>query len=89
MLDADKQKQVLRRLSILRGQIDGLERMISDGKYCVDILTQISAIHEALRGVGKVVVQNHLATCVASDMRRGKGDAHVDELVKIIYKLSK
>lgn len=88
MLDDQTQKKVLRRLRIVRGQLDGLERMVSEGKYCVDVLTQVSAIHEALRGVGKVVVRNHLETCV-TDKLRDRDPAQYDELMDIVYKLSK
>ncbi len=89
MLDEKKRQKVLRRLKIIRGQVEGVERMIEEGKYCVDVLTQISAVHEALRGVGRVVVRQHLETCVASDIKRGRGDHHFDELTDIICKLSK
>ena len=89
MLNDKQQQQVLRRLKIIRGQVEGLERMIGEGKYCVDVLTQISAVHEALRGVGKVIVGQHLETCVANDIKKGKGDHHFAELLAIIYKLSK
>jgi DNA-binding FrmR family transcriptional regulator len=61
-IDQAVQRKALRRLSIIEGQLRGLRRMIEERQYCVDILTQISAIHEALRGVGKVVVRNHLET---------------------------
>ncbi len=88
VLDDQTQKKVLRRLRIVRGQLDGLERMVSEGKYCVDVLTQVSAIHEALRGVGKVVVRNHLETCV-TDKLRDRDPAQYDELMDIVYKLSK
>ena len=56
-IDEAVQKSALRRLSIIEGQVRGLRRMVEERKYCVDILTQISAIHEALRGVGKVIVR--------------------------------
>jgi DNA-binding FrmR family transcriptional regulator len=89
MLNDKQRKQVVRRLRIIRGQVEGLERMIEEGKYCVDVLTQVSAIHEALRGVGKAVVRNHLETCVARDLKRGEGQHHFDELVEIMHKLSR
>jgi DNA-binding FrmR family transcriptional regulator len=83
------QRQALRRLSIIEGQIGGLQRMVENGAYCVDVLTQISAIHEALRGVGKVVVRHHLETCVTEGLQGGERQHHYDELMDLIYKLSK
>lgn len=87
-MDDTTRDKALRRLRIVRGQLDGLERMIGEGKYCVDVLTQVSAIHEALRGVGKLVVRSHLETCVSDGLRK-KQTHHYDELMDIIYKLSK
>jgi DNA-binding FrmR family transcriptional regulator len=83
------QKKALRRLSIIEGQIGGLRRMVEEGSYCVDVLTQISAIHEALRGVGKVVVRNHIETCVTEGLQGEDRQQHYDELMDLIYKLSK
>jgi DNA-binding FrmR family transcriptional regulator len=83
------QKKALRRLSIIEGQIGGLRRMVEEGTYCVDVLTQISAIHEALRGVGKVVVRNHIETCVTEGLQGDDRQQHYDELMDLIYKLSK
>ena len=89
MLNEKQRKQVVRRLRIIRGQVEVLERMIEEGKYCDDLLTQVSAIHEALRGVGKAVVRSHLETCVAADLKRGGGQHHFDELMEIMHKLSR
>lgn len=89
LMETDVQKQALRRLAIIKGQVEGLERMIREDTYCVDVLVQVSAIHEALRGVGKVIVQNHLRTCVDTGVKKGQGEKHYHELMDIIYKLSK
>jgi DNA-binding FrmR family transcriptional regulator len=56
---------------------------------CVEILTQISAIHEALRGVGKLIVRHHIETCVTEGLQTDKKQQHQDELMDLIYKLSK
>ena len=89
MIDKEVQKQTLRRIKIIQGQLRGLQNMIAEGQYCVDVLTQISAVHEALRGVGKIVVRNHLQTCVTRDFKKNTGEKHYDEMMDIIYKLSK
>ena len=88
-LDEQVQKNALRRLSIIEGQVRGLRRMVEESTACVEILTQISAIHEALRGVGKVVVRHHIETCVTDGLKTDKKQQHQDELMDLIYKLSK
>ena len=64
-------------------------RMVEEDTGCVEVLTQISAIHEALRGVGKVVVRHHIETCVTEGLQTGERQRHQDELMDLIYKLSK
>lgn len=88
-VDEQVQKKALRRLSIIEGQVRGLRRMVEEGGGCVDVLTQISAIHEALRGVGKVIVRHHIETCVTDGLQTDKKHQHQDELMDLIYKLSK
>ena len=83
------QDNASRRLRIIEGQLRGLQRMVEEGAYCVDVLTQISAIHEALRAVGKVVVRHHIETCVTEGLQGGDRQHHYDELMDVIYKLSK
>ena len=88
-VDEQVQKSALRRLSIIEGQVRGLRRMVEESTGCVEVLTQISAIHEALRGVGKVVVRHHIETCVTDGLLTDKKHQHQDELMDLIYKLSK
>jgi DNA-binding FrmR family transcriptional regulator len=88
-IDETVQKSALRRLRIIEGQVRGLRRMVEEGTGCVEILTQISAIHEALRGVGKVIVRHHIETCVTEGLQTDKKQQHQDELMDLIYKLSK
>jgi len=82
-------KKALRRLSIIEGQLKGVRRMVEENTGCVEVLTQISAIHEALRGVGKVVVRHHIETCVTEGLQTDERQQHQDELMDLIYKLSK
>lgn len=88
-IDEQVQESARRRLAIIEGQLRGLSRMIEDKKYCIDVLTQISAIHEALRGVGKLVVRHHLETCVTDGLQGDDRQRHYDELMDLIYTLSK
>ena len=88
-IDDKVQEQARRRLAIIEGQLRGLSRMIEEKKYCIDVLTQISAIHEALRAVGKLVVRHHLETCVTEGLQGDDREHHYEELMDLIYTLSK
>ncbi len=88
-IDQRIQESAGRRLAIIEGQLRGLSRMIEEKQYCIDVLTQISAIHEALRGVGKLVVRQHLETCVTEGLQGEDREKHYQELMDLIYKLSK
>ena len=81
-------KRAIRRLKIVEGQVRGLQNMVANNKYCVDVITQSLAIKEALAGVEELILENHLNTHVAEQMRSGKKDKAVREILKI-YKLSK
>ena len=65
------QGKALARLRRIEGQVRGLQRMVDEGRYCADILTQISSVQEALRGVGKLLMRNHLQYCVTDALRTG------------------
>jgi len=88
-IDDKVQESARRRLAIIEGQLRGLSKMIEEKKYCLDVLTQISAIHEALRGVGKLVVRHHLETCVTDGLKGEGREQHYDELMDVIYKLAR
>ena len=78
-----------RRLSTVEGQVRGVKRMIEENaSNCVEILTQISSVHEALRSVGKEVMRKYLQTCAADAIRSGSDDVY-DELMSVIYKYVK
>ncbi|MEN9523959.1 MAG: hypothetical protein RL536_28 [Candidatus Parcubacteria bacterium] len=83
----DIKKGAKRRLAIVAGQIRGLEDMVEQEKYCVDIITQIEAVREALSGVGNLVLRNHLETHVAHEIRYGQGKKATEEILKV-YKLA-
>jgi len=79
----------LRRLSRIEGQLRGIQRMVEDDRYCVDILTQISSAQEALRAVARALMRNHLSHCASHSIRNGSDsdrEAMYDELLNIIYK---
>ena len=84
----DIKKKSARRLKIIEGQIRGLQRMVEHEDYCVDILTQSLAVREALSGVDDLIMENHLTTHVAHQMRSNEEKKAVKE-VMVVYKLSK
>lgn len=79
-------KDLITRLNRIEGQIRGIKGMIERDAYCTDILTQVSAANAALNSFAKVLLANHIKTCVAQDIREGK-DETVDELVAALQKL--
>ena len=81
-------KRALRRLQIIKGQLAGLEKMVDREQYCIDIITQSSAIKEALSGVEDVILENHLATHAVMQMRSGQSKKAIAEILKV-YRLSK
>ncbi|MEY4747762.1 MAG: hypothetical protein RLZZ416_811 [Candidatus Parcubacteria bacterium] len=83
----DAKKKALRRLSLIKGQLNGLMKMVEDERYCVDIITQSSAIKEALSGVEDVMLENHLTTHVVHQIKNGRGKRATAEILKV-YKLA-
>ena len=81
----------LKRLRRIEGQVRGLQKMVDDDRYCADIMTQISSVHEALRAVGRELMRNHLKHCATSAIRAGNTEAEpmYDELIEMMYKLSR
>ena len=79
-------KDLLNRLSRIEGQVRGIKRMVDEDAYCIDILTQVSAVNAALNSFNKVLLADHIKTCVTEDIKSGN-DETVDELVKVLQKL--
>ena len=81
-------KDLVNRLSRIEGQVRGIKRMVEEDAYCTDILMQVSAVNAALNSFNKVLLGNHIRTCVAENIREGN-DEVVDELVGVIQRLMK
>ncbi len=79
---------MLNRLSRIEGQVRGVRKMVEEDVYCPDILIQVSAINAALNSFNKVLLAEHIRSCVADDIREGK-DETIDELVGVLQKLMK
>ena len=81
-------KDMINRLNRIEGQVRGVKRMVEEDAYCPDILIQVAAANAALNSFNKVLLANHIKTCVTDDIRAGKEET-VDELVKVLQKLMK
>ena len=81
-------KDLIHRLNRIEGQIRGIKGMVEEEVYCTDILVQVSAAKAALDGFSKVLLANHIKTCVTEDIKAGKEET-VDELVALLQKLMK
>lgn len=83
-----EEKDLMNRLNRVEGQIRGIKSMVEEERYCVDILTQVSAVQAALNSFNKILLSNHIKTCVVEDIRSGDTEV-VDELCRTIQKLMK
>ena len=78
-----------KRLRRIEGQVRGLQKMVEEDRYCADIITQVASVQEALRGVARNLMKNHLHHCAAKALQSGKKqqtEAMYDELLELIYK---
>lgn len=83
----DKGK-LIRRLKIIEGQVRGLQGMVENGTYCVDVITQTSAVKQGLSNIEDVLMENHLNTCVAHQMQKGQTSTATEEVLKV-YRLKR
>ncbi|QXT62625.1 MULTISPECIES: metal-sensitive transcriptional regulator [Tessaracoccus] len=83
--------EYLRRLKLIEGQARGIARMVEEDKYCIDVLTQISAVTSALKAVSMGLLEDHLSHCVADAARKGgpEADEKLDEAMQAIRRLAK
>ncbi|HVT60710.1 MAG TPA: metal-sensitive transcriptional regulator [Thermoanaerobaculia bacterium] len=84
-----RKEELFRRLGRIGGQIEGLRRMIEDGRYCIEILNQAASAQEALRGFSRAVMRNYLESCATSALRTAdpaEADRIYDEILDQLYK---
>ncbi len=88
---SENREDHLTRLRRIEGQVRGLQRMVAEDDYCVDVLTQIVSVTKALQGVGMGLLDEHLRHCVreAAESSRSEGDAKVTEAVQAVERLLK
>ena len=87
-VDPEIKSANLKRLRRIEGQVRGLQKMVEEDRYCTDIIVQISSVQEALRGVGKALMRNHLKHCTKKAMNDGgeQADAMYAELLELVYR---
>lgn len=80
--------RIIRRLKIIEGQVRGLQEMIEQGVYCIDVITQTSAVRRALSSIEDVIMENHLSSCLIPQIKGGKGTKATKEILEV-YRLKK
>ncbi|MFL5402247.1 MAG: metal-sensitive transcriptional regulator [Gemmatimonadales bacterium] len=88
-VDPDVKHAIATRLRRIEGQVRGIQRMVDEERYCADVLTQISSVQEALRGVSRTLLHNHLKYCATEAIRSGnpeEADAMYEELMDLMYR---
>ena len=89
MMGPDTKEKVDVRLKRIAGQVAGVQRMVEDDRYCVDVLLQISAVRAALAKVGNVLLESHIRTCVSGAFEGRDAEdrsAKIDELIRVFEK---
>jgi DNA-binding FrmR family transcriptional regulator len=92
LISTERKEACLTRLSRIEGQIKGLAKMVDEDRPCIEVLTQVSSVHEALRGVGKIIMRNYLENCATDAIRShdlARAEETYDELMEVIYKFAK
>lgn len=80
---------LLKRLNRIAGQVRGISGMIEQDRYCIDILTQVSAVHSALDAVAMQLLKDHTQGCVQTAIKSGEGDHAIDELMQVVRKFAR
>jgi DNA-binding FrmR family transcriptional regulator len=80
--------KISRQLKVIEGQVRGLQKMVAEDKYCIDVITQTSAIRNSLSSVEEKMLENHLSTCVVTQMK-GQNQAVAVKEILAVYKLAK
>lgn len=86
--DTKEKQELIKRLNRIEGQVRGIKCMVEEDRYCVDIVTQVSAVQAALNSFNKGLLARHIKTCVVEDIRQEKEEA-IDELCELLKKLMK
>ncbi len=85
----DEKQALMNRLKRVEGQVRGIQKMVDEDRYCVDILIQISAIQAALKNVGFTITERHIKHCVSDAIQSGEGNETIEELMSVMKQFSK
>ncbi|MEK5442223.1 MULTISPECIES: metal-sensing transcriptional repressor [unclassified Fredinandcohnia] len=85
----DEKQAIVNRLKRIEGQVRGIQKMVEEDRYCVDILVQISAIQSALKQTGYTITERHMKHCVSDSIKNGEGQEAIDELMTVLKQFSK
>ena len=83
-----KKQKLIRRLKIIEGQVRGLQEMIEKDVYCIDVITQTSAVKQALSSIEDILMEGHLGTCLVHQIKKGQTDKATKEMLKV-YQLKR
>lgn len=92
LAETNDKQAIIKRLNRIEGQVKGIQKMVEDERYCVDILVQISAIRSAINKVGNIILENHIKGCVSSSIKDGDNEQSeqvISELMNTINKFTK
>ena len=84
-----EQEKVINRLNRIECQVRGLQNMVEEDRYCMDILIQVSAVQSALKKVGYTLMERHVKTCMVHSIRNGQDEEVLKELMEIVNQYSK
>lgn len=87
-MEENSKSKVARRLKLLEGQIRGLQKMVENDTYCIDVITQTSAVKQGLSGVEDLLLENHLGHCLLHQVQSGNTKKAKEEIIKV-YKLKR
>jgi DNA-binding FrmR family transcriptional regulator len=87
-MNENNKAKVIRRLKLIEGQVRGLQRMVENDTYCIDVITQTSAVKQGLSNVEDLLLENHLEHCVFHQMRSGQTQKAKEEIIKV-YRLKR
>lgn len=87
-IDEKNKSKVVRRLKLIEGQIRGLQRMVESDTYCIDVITQTSAVKQGLSSVEDQLLENHLGGCILNQVKAGQSGKAMQEILKV-YKLKR
>ena len=89
MINEGVKKDAITRLRKIEGQIRGIEKMVESEKYCIDIISQVTAAEKALQGVARIIMKRHVESCVTSAIQKGEGQQKINELIDTVYRIGR